>query len=132
MQRSDHAKLNEDELLKITGNSKPIKEVIKEFIDDNQLQLLIITRGEKGAIIMDSAHNIFEDSPIKNENFVDTVGAGDAFSSIFLVGHHYRWTTQQTLSRALEFANAIVGIQGATIEDKEFYQFFINQWQIPV
>lgn len=130
--RSDYAKLNEDELFKISGKEKPVKKLMADLVQDKKLQMLIVTRGEKGAIIMDAEQNIYEDVPAKNSKFVDTVGAGDAFSSIFLVGYHYGWSTQQKLSRALDFANSIVGIKGATIEDNEFYKPFIEKWQIPV
>ena len=130
--RADHAKLNEEELFNISGQDKPLKTSMRDLVQNKKLQMLVVTRGEKGAIIMDSAQNVYEATAPKNNNFIDTVGAGDAFSSIFLVGHHYGWSIKQKLSRALDFANSIVGIHGSTIDDEEFYKPFIKQWQIPV
>ncbi len=38
---------------------------------------------------------------------VDTVGAGDAFSAVFILGLSKGWSTALTLERALEFAAAV-------------------------
>ena len=69
-------------------------------------------------------------APAVESRVADTVGAGDAFSSILLVGHYYDWPLHLILERAQEFASAIVGIQGATINDASFYQPFIDEWQL--
>jgi hypothetical protein len=52
---------------------------------------------------------------------VDTVGAGDAFSAVFLFGQMQGWPLALTLARANAFAGAICGISGAVPADISFY-----------
>ena len=59
---------------------------------------------------------------------VDTVGAGDAFASVLLLGLSKQWPIEITLERAQAFASALVGRRGATIADSEFYRAFSEQW----
>ena len=60
----------------------------------------------------------------------DTVGAGDAFASVLLLGLTLDWDTQLTLERAQSFASAIVGVRGATVADPALYQTFRADWGI--
>jgi fructokinase len=59
---------------------------------------------------------------------VDTVGAGDAFSAVFLVGRARGWPLAQTLVRANEFAGAVCCIAGAVPSSLDFYRPFIEGW----
>ena len=59
---------------------------------------------------------------------VDTVGAGDAYASVFLLGQARAWPLALTLARANEFAAAICGVSGAVPADLAFYQPFISRW----
>jgi fructokinase len=61
-------------------------------------------------------------------HILDTVGAGDAFSAVFIVGLLREWEISLTLRRAHRFAAAICQIRGAIPEDKEFYKPFLNEW----
>jgi fructokinase len=61
---------------------------------------------------------------------VDTVGAGDAFASVILLGLAKGWPLQQMLERAQSFASQIVGRRGATVSDPAFYNPFIESWSI--
>ena len=58
----------------------------------------------------------------------DTVGAGDAFTSVVLLGQAHNWPLPQLLERAQQFASAIVGVRGATVNDAAFYRPFILDW----
>ena len=58
----------------------------------------------------------------------DTVGAGDAFTSVVLLGQARRWPLPLLLERAQQFASAIVGVRGATVNDAGFYRPFIRDW----
>jgi fructokinase len=62
--------------------------------------------------------------PERVETIVDTVGAGDAFAAVLLVGLAKQWPLPLTLQRAQTFASAIVGQRGATVADLSFYQAF--------
>jgi len=57
-----------------------------------------------------------------------TVGAGDAFSAVFILGLATGWPMQKIISHAQEFASAIVGQRGATVTDRRFYTIFLTKW----
>ncbi len=61
---------------------------------------------------------------------IDTVGAGDAFSSVLILGLLKGWPMEQTLHYAQHFAAAVVGLRGATSREYDFYQTFIAAWQL--
>ena len=68
--------------------------------------------------------------PEKNITVIDTVGAGDAFTSVIILGLLRDWPLQLTLERAQDFASALIGIRGATLQDKAFYRAFTDPWEI--
>jgi fructokinase len=60
---------------------------------------------------------------------IDTTGAGDAFSAIFLLGAARGWPLELTLSRANEFAGAICAVTGAVPGDIGFYDKWVARWR---
>ena len=130
MKSCDWLKLNENELAFIFPELQGINEAISTLRSENLLDMIIVTQGDKGAVVMTPGEGFLEVAPELNMNVVDTVGAGDAFSSIFLVGRYYQWPLSIILERAQEFASAIVGIRGATINDVSFYQPFFDKWRL--
>lgn len=60
---------------------------------------------------------------------VDTVGAGDAFASVCILGLLRQWDLKTLLFRAQSFASALVGRQGATVLDPGFYQQLLRAWK---
>lgn len=127
---SNILKLNEEEAALISADMGDIKDTMDNLMARNSLDMLIVTQGEKGASVLTPESGLIHVSPVRNTHVVDTVGAGDAFSSIVLVGQYYRWPLDLMLERAQEFASAIVGIRGATINDASFYQPFKEEWQL--
>jgi fructokinase len=57
------------------------------------------------------------------------VGAGDAFSSVVILGLLRSWDWPLILERALAFAAAVVGLQGATTTDRIFYATITRDWE---
>jgi len=125
---ADWLKLNEQELSDIypTEKEDSLAKVLNLISEQ-----LILTGGESGATAI----------PVNNEKkcsvtpqsistVVDTVGAGDAFCSVFLAGCLLNWPLEMRMRRAQEFASAIVGIKGATPQSKDFYQPFIENWNL--
>jgi fructokinase len=94
------------------------------------LEMILLTRGSEGAEIVCKDGSQYQIKPESKINVVDTVGAGDAFSSIILLGLLKHWPISVMLQRAQDFASAIVGIRGAISLDTEFYQKFIEAWKI--
>lgn len=125
-------KLNEAELELLGTETTELENAIQSRLAEYHLDWLIMTRGEQGVMACDTARHIYTAKPERADRVVDTVGAGDSFSSVLLLGQYLQWPIQITLQRAQQFASAIVGIQGATINDKNFYQTFINEWNLPI
>ena len=121
-------KLNEEELSLIVPQESNIESRIQYLLSTFLLNNIILTQGKAGAISFQSNGNQEQIIPSQTTQIVDTVGAGDAFSSVLILGIIKGWNTAKTLVRAQEFASAIVGIRGATIQDKSFYEYFVKQW----
>lgn len=122
-------KLNQEELEMLTSGDS-LQQRTVEIFSTTDIKELIFTQGEQGAMIMTRAGEPKKMTPQKNASFVDAVGAGDAFSSIFLLGKYLSWPIDITLQRAQEFASGVVGLRGATTTDKLFYQAYGDRWMV--
>ena len=116
--KSDIVKLNDDELCTFAGwngiKSDTEKELIKWFVQHYKVEMLCVTRGEKGAAMF--YENKLYEHPGFKVNAVDTVGAGDAF----LAGLVAAFLKNKPASNALTFACAtgafVASKAGATPE----------------
>jgi len=122
-------KLNIDELALVVPHIQDTESRARYLLSHFQIELIVITQGSAGAIAINQQETCTVE-PDKAINIVDTVGAGDAFSSILLTGLHYAWPLQTILNRAQQFASAVVEQRGATTQDKLFYKPFINKWSL--
>ena len=129
MQHSQWLKINSDELNIIVQDEQSIENKARYLLSDLQLDLIVVTQGASGAIAMNQEETCLV-QPETTVNVVDTVGAGDAFTSVLLLGLHKAWPLQETLTRAQQFASKVVGLRGATTQDKNFYQPFIKNWSL--
>ncbi len=92
------------------------------------LELLVLTRGAAGACLV-TAERHWQGTPEAVARVVDTVGAGDAFAAVALLGLLQGWSHAATLRRALDFAARICTIRGATTTDRELYTETLRRWQ---
>jgi fructokinase len=131
--RSEILKLNENELEIIAKefgiqSDSPV-QMATHLIQAFDLNEVVVTQGEKGAWTLDAKNKItmaeLTPQSIKVE---DTVGAGDGFASVYILGMLLRWDKMQTLNRANEFAGAICGIRGAVPDKVDFYDRYIQDW----
>ena len=122
-------KLNIDELALIVPHKQDVESRARYLLVKFKLELIVVTQGSAGAIAINQ-QEICTVQPDTAINIVDTVGAGDAFSSVLLTGLHYAWPLQTILNRAQQFASAVVEQRGATTQDKHFYTHFINNWSL--
>ena len=127
---ADWVKLNEEELWLLAPAATDLKDTMQAFVKQHQLTVLVVTRGSQGAVAITAQGEWLEVSPHGKIKIADTVGAGDAFASVLLLGLHHGWPLSQTMARAQDFASAIVTQKGATVQDKQFYQPFITAWQL--
>ncbi|OKH18184.1 carbohydrate kinase family protein [[Limnothrix rosea] IAM M-220] len=121
-------KLNDEELPALVPNLQDRDEQIATLFEQRNTEYILLTEGAAGATLIPRQGDRLNIKPDKTTTVVDTVGAGDAFCSILLLGISLNWPLAQTLERAQTFASAIVGIQGATTTDKNFYQLFQDAW----
>ena len=122
-------KLNQYELEILVEGENTQQRITKFFGLADNIKELILTQGEEGAMAITPEGELNQVRPQVNQKFIDAVGAGDAFSSVILLGKHFSWPTELTMQRAQAFASAVVGLRGATTTDKQFYQSFTEQWQ---
>ncbi|MSP28194.1 MAG: carbohydrate kinase [Methylococcales bacterium] len=121
-------KLNQHELEQLQPLHTDLKAAMAVFLARYHLEILIVTRGEQGAIAMNQFGETVEVAPTVQLAVVDTVGAGDAFSAVLLLGLQRGWSLQVTMERARDFASAVVTQRGAVVQDLSFYQRFIEAW----
>lgn len=121
------AKLNAEELalLRPSGDADaPAQGLLEEW----GLECLIVTRGAEGAVVYTSDGRWYDHPAEPGGAIIDTVGAGDAFSAVALLGIMRGWAWPVGLNRAQQFAGAVVALRGATTTDPEFYQPFSVEW----
>jgi fructokinase len=135
LQYADIVKLNDDELallsemfkMRGTDPDSQVKELMTRF----DIRQVVITCGERGAWqisrngkkVETGARNL----PVR---VVDTVGAGDGFASVWILGMLLRWPMPKTLERANVFAASICEIRGALPDHADFYLPFVQKWGI--
>jgi fructokinase len=129
MQNIRWLKINADELNLLVTDGQNIENKARTLLSDLHLELIVVTLGVSGAIAMSQSETCLV-QPENTVDVVDSVGAGDAFTSVLLLGLHKAWSLQEMLNRAQQFASKVVGLRGATTQDKNFYQSFIKNWSL--
>ena len=130
LRHATYLKLNADELATLVPQAADTEAQIRQLFADLPLQYLILTQGAAGAMAVAASGERWQVAPEHTTHVVDTVGAGDAFSSVVLLGLLNGWGMAQTVQRAQQFASAVVGLRGATTRSVAFYQPFIDAWQL--
>ncbi|VXC40572.1 PfkB family carbohydrate kinase [Massilia sp. 9I] len=142
LQAANIAKVNEEELQAMFGwyfQIKPedpalaaeeVHASCQALLQMFSLDALIVTLGHRGSVYFgaDGQVLITRDTPAP-PFVIDTVGAGDAFSAIFLLGKMRGWPLDVSLARANEFAGAICAIPGAVPRDLGFYDQWMKKWR---
>jgi len=123
-------KLNENELNALFPGHENIELRCRYILERFDLETVFVTMGEKGALAVNRGKDLVQLEPQKSVTIVDTVGAGDAFSSVLLLGLMKKWRLDATMHSAQEFASAVVGLRGAITDDRNFYKIFSNNWDL--
>ena len=135
LQSADIVKLNGDELLELVEifrlSGSGLQAQAAELISRFNLERILVTCGEGGAWHVDRNGNKVE-AAVKSslKKMVDTVGAGDGFAAVSILGLLMRWPVENILQRANKFAAAICEIRGAVPEEADFYKPFIKEWRV--
>lgn len=122
-------KINDDELNVLVDGQGSAMEKASTLRQRHSIELVIVTEGAKGAMSLDSEGRTHRVVPERTTEIVDTVGAGDAFASVCILGLNNNWSMSKTLRRAQSFASLVVAQRGATIEDAGVYERLITEWQ---
>lgn len=141
---ADVVKANDDELEKllawfVPGNSPsmlpwgtaPHSRAIEYLVRRFSLCNLVVTRGAQGYAAFDSRGTLLAQGDSPQTNIVDTVGAGDGFLAIMILGEWLGWTLPQTLDRANRFAADVCTLRGAVADNMQFYEHWAREWQLP-
>jgi len=136
--RAQLVKVNDDELAQLlvwfgdgpapTWGSGAWHAAVERLIARYLLRRLVVTRGEKGWIAFDTAVGVLSGASPR-VTVRDTVGAGDAFASVLLLGEASGWPLAATLERAAGFASAVCTLQGAVSDDHGFYERLRAEWR---
>lgn len=129
MQNSQWLKINADELNILSPEKDSSKNKAQYLLEKLHLDLIVVTQGALGAFAL-TPKDTFQVRPENTINIVDTVGAGDAFTSVLLLGLHKLWPFEIAIERAQDFASQVVGLRGATTQNKDFYDPFIIDWSL--
>ncbi|MET3120877.1 fructokinase [Oxalobacteraceae bacterium GrIS 2.11] len=144
---ADILKVNEDELQLLVRKCQPeagqlncdlnSPEIVDAFFEALQhllvlfkLRAIIVTLGAQGYVYMNDQGVRVNGWQTETPQLalVDTVGCGDAFSSVFLAGLMHGWPTELTLQRAHAFAGSVCTIRGAVSTDMKFYRDWQTAW----
>lgn len=115
-------KMNQTELQQLTAPEKDLSLQMSDLQDEFSLEQLILTRGEQGALVRTRNGDIHSVAPSQAEQPIDTVGAGDAFSAVYLRGLQTGLPISTILDQAQQFAGRVIRLRGATTTDRSFYQ----------
>jgi len=104
---ADIVKINDDELANISA----------------LFELLYVTAGEAGAWAYTQADEQYQiKGQVLGNTLVDTVGAGDAFSAVCLLGHLSEWSIEKILLVANRLAAGICQVRGAVPDTNDCYK----------
>ncbi len=121
---ADWLKLNADELVQLGYSS----DAARRLLQDYHLQGIWLTDSAAGASVIDAHQTLRRPAPAPVA-FVDSVGAGDAFSAVSISGLLRDWPLAVTLERALAFASRICSQRGATANTPELYERTLEEWR---
>ena len=102
---------NEQEIISLI-EAKNFNEVIQFSKQLNKL--VIVTRGEKGAIAI-NGDEVVESDIQKKLKIVDLTGAGDLFAAGFLHGYINKLSTKECLKKGTEMSSRVIQQIGARL-----------------
>ncbi len=130
--RATWVRMNEGELALLApgpaADGRPVQAQAAGLARRHGLERLVVTRGAAGALEVVEGERLVESPGARREGTVDTVGAGDAFSAVHILGLLRGWPPEVALRRANLFAADVCRIQGATPSDTTLYREHEGRW----
>ncbi len=130
MRAAHWVKLNEAELHMLCPGDGTLLARAQACRRSCDLVGLLVTRGAQGALAVTADLPPIQVTPSSQGTLVDTVGAGDAFSAVVILGLVRGWPLEKTMQRAQSFAAAMVCRRGATVSNKAFYTPYLSDYQL--
>jgi fructokinase len=89
----------------------------------------VVTSGARGHAAFDGeGARRTAGSAVAGVEVIDTVGAGDAFTAVVLVGLVRDWPLDVALERAGRFAARVCGLRGAVPDQLHWYGETLAEW----
>ena len=143
LSHADIVKVNDDELSQLIAwfvpahaadarhwGSPAWQAAISRLLARFPLRILIVTRGAEGYLAFDCGGTVIAEGAACRAEVTDTVGAGDAFTSIVVLGLSLDWSWPKMLERANQFAAEVCTLRGAVSGDMAFYWTWAERWQL--
>jgi fructokinase len=131
--QADILKINAEELMtlgRLFGlDGEDQEDRVRALMRRFDIGRAIVTCAEEGAWqVMNGGQWTATPLAFGQPDVVDTVGAGDGFSAVCILGAVSGWPLPETLNRADAFARAICGLRGAVPDSSDFYSPFLQEW----
>lgn len=118
-------KLSEEELTRLSGiacrSKTDVSTACQSLRQRYSIDTFFVTFGSQGAYAVEPDRIVHAPTP-KLQRVVDTVGAGDAFAAATIAGLIRQQSIDSILGNAVRFAAKVCGINGATTNDKSFFE----------
>jgi len=102
----------------VCGEDKSVSEIINILCEKYpQLNLIIITKGDKGACCYRCSDKSFYECDAQKVDVKSTVGAGDSFGASFLVKYLQNGDCQASLELASKVSAAVCAYEGAILPE---------------
>lgn len=133
LRHADIVKVNDDELSQLLAWFVPDAgsaftwagdahcRAVQDLIAHFGIKRLVVTRGALGFAAFNEAGELVAEGAAPRVDVIDTVGAGDAFLSVCLLGTLHHWPLAETLIEASAFAAAVCTLRGAVTSNTDFY-----------
>jgi len=134
LQHASWVKVNESELQEIAVleafSNSPHEQLAAQLTQRyKNIEILFVTLGVQGSFaITQGRQTFYEKSVPLPATELDTIGAGDAFTAIAIIGLLQRWPIDILLRRANAFASAICRVHGATTTNRNIYEANSKSW----
>ncbi len=123
-------KINEEELeilIKMFDLSSNTNKAVEQLIKDFDIEMVALTMGERGAKIFTPGYLNY--CPAHNQEVIDTLGAGDAYSSILALGYLKKIDVAEINRIANDFSFDICRIDGAVPSNDAIYSKYIKYFR---
>jgi fructokinase len=132
LEQATWLKCNTDEIHQIASmaqlEAQTDEEIAFALYKKYNLNKIFLTKGAQGAMVFCGRDRIHRARPAPVAQLIDTVGAGDGFSAVSILGLISGWEDSVLLERAVRFASEICQIQGATITEEAMYKNIEESW----